>query len=79
VFTLRTIEGLDTTDTAKVIGIGEDAIRQRLHRAREMLQADIGRVDSAIRRAFGFLGRRCNRVVDNVLRRLSDDPLNDWN
>ena len=79
VFTLRTIAGLDTTDTARVIGIGEDAIRQRLHRAREMLQADIGRVDSAIRRAFGFLGRRCNRVVDTVLRRLSDDPPNDWN
>jgi RNA polymerase sigma-70 factor, ECF subfamily len=41
VFLLRTIEGLDTTETAAVLGIGEDAVRQRLHRAREMLQAEI--------------------------------------
>jgi RNA polymerase sigma-70 factor (ECF subfamily) len=38
---LRTIEGLDTTETAAVLGVGEDAVRQRLHRARAMLQADI--------------------------------------
>jgi RNA polymerase sigma-70 factor (ECF subfamily) len=38
---LRTIEGLDTTETAAVLGVGEDAVRQRLHRARAMLHADI--------------------------------------
>ena len=76
VFMLRTIEGLDTTETAEVLGLGEDAVRQRLHRAREMLQVDIqDRVGSAIRSAFGFLGRRCNRVVDHVLRRLSEELL----
>jgi len=76
VFTLRTIEGLDTAETAKVLGMGEDAVRQRLHRAREMLQADIeGRDGNAVRAAFGFLGRRCNRVVAKVLQRLADHPL----
>jgi RNA polymerase sigma-70 factor, ECF subfamily len=80
VFTLRMIEGMDTTETAEVLGIGEDAVRQRLHRAREMLQTDLqGQDGSAIDRAFGFLGRRCNRVVAGVLRRLSEDPMNDWN
>jgi RNA polymerase sigma-70 factor (ECF subfamily) len=75
VFVLRTIEGLDTTETAKVLGLGEDAVRQRLHRAREMLQADIqGHAGGAMSMAFGFLGRRCDRVVTNVLRHLSDDP-----
>ena len=75
VFTLRTIEGLDTTETANVLGLGEDAVRQRLHRAREMLQVDIqGGEASAIRSAFGFLGRRCNRVVAKVLQRLSERP-----
>ena len=74
VFVLRLIEGLDTTETAKVLGLGEDAVRQRLHRARETLQADIqGQDDSVIRRAFGFLGRRCSRVVASVLRRISDE------
>jgi RNA polymerase sigma-70 factor (ECF subfamily) len=37
VLMLRTIEGLDTTETAEALGIGEDAVRQRLHRAREAL------------------------------------------
>jgi len=74
VFMLRTIEGLDTSQTAEVLGLGQDAVRQRLHRARAMLQADIGDQDGhAVRLAFGFLGRRCNRVVAGVLRRLSGD------
>jgi len=78
VFMLRTIEGLDTTETAAVLGLGEDAVRQRLHRAREMLQIDIEAHDRrAIRTAFGFLGRRCGRVVANVLAQLSEDPLQD--
>jgi len=73
VFTLRTIEGLDTTETSAVLGLGEDAVRQRLHRARAMLQTDIGGHEGGtVRNAFGFLGRRCNRVVANVLRRLSE-------
>jgi RNA polymerase sigma-70 factor (ECF subfamily) len=75
VFMLRTIEGLDTADTAEVLGLGEGVVRQRLHRAREMLRTDIiAQDDSALDSAFGFLGRRCNRAVANVLRRLSEDP-----
>ncbi len=71
VFMLRTIEGLNTTETAEVLGLGEDAVRQRLHRAREMIEADVRRgIDDTLHAAFGFLGRRCDRVVANVLRRL---------
>jgi RNA polymerase sigma-70 factor (ECF subfamily) len=44
VFMLRTIEGLDTTETAEVVGIGEELVRQRLHRAREMLQGEFRRL-----------------------------------
>jgi len=79
VFMLRTIEGLDTTETSAVLGLGADAVRQRLHRAREMLQAAIkDRGGNSIRMVFGFLGRRCNRVVANVLLRLSDEPSRAW-
>ena len=61
---LRTIEGLDTTETAEVVGLGEDAVRQRLHRAREMLQNELqGHVGTPVPMVFDFLGRRCNRVV----------------
>jgi len=80
VFVLRAVEGLDTTETAEVVGLGEDAVRQRLHRAREMLRLELeGHVGTTIPIAFDFLGRRCNRVVTGVLRRLSQDPLSDSN
>jgi RNA polymerase sigma-70 factor (ECF subfamily) len=75
---LRTIEGLGTTETAEALGLGEDAVRQRLHRARGMLQADIqSHVGGAVPTAFGFLGRRCDRIVTKVLQHLSEDSLND--
>jgi len=81
VFMLRMIEGLDTTETAEVLGLGQDAVRQRLHRAREMLQVDIqhGQMGTAVGTAFGFLGRDCNRVVANVMQRLCDDSSLDCN
>jgi RNA polymerase sigma-70 factor, ECF subfamily len=82
VFVLRTVEALDTMETAELLGLNEDAVRQRLHRAREMIQADIQRqIGTAARAAFGFLGRRCDRVVANVLRRLrdGDDAGHGWN
>jgi RNA polymerase sigma-70 factor (ECF subfamily) len=80
VFMLRTIEGLDTTETADVLGLGEDAVRQRLHRAREMLRDDIqGHVGAVVPMAFGFLGRRCSRIVAGVLQRLSGQSSRDCN
>jgi RNA polymerase sigma-70 factor (ECF subfamily) len=82
VFVLRTVEALDTTETADLLGLNEGAVRQRLHRAREMIQADIQRqVGTAARFAFGFLGRRCDRVVASVLRRLGEEEVekSTWN
>jgi len=32
---------------------------------------------TALGMAFGFLGRRCNRIVASVLQRLSENPAND--
>jgi RNA polymerase sigma-70 factor (ECF subfamily) len=53
VFMLRMIEGLDTAETAEALGLGAEPVRQRLHRAREMLQADIqDQAGSAIATAF---------------------------
>jgi RNA polymerase sigma-70 factor (ECF subfamily) len=36
---LRDIEGLDTEETARLIGISENAVKVRLHRARQALRA----------------------------------------
>jgi RNA polymerase sigma-70 factor (ECF subfamily) len=83
VFMLRTVEALDTEETADVLGLNEEAVRQRLHRAREMLQASIERqVGTAVHLAFGFLGRRCDRIVASVLRRMGEaepDAQTSWN
>ena len=40
---LREMEGLSTRDAAHVLGISEDNVKTRLHRARLQLQADLGK------------------------------------
>ena len=40
---LRDIEGLSTREVAQVMGMSEDAVKTRLHRARLQLQAGLGR------------------------------------
>ena len=70
VLVLRMVDALDTAETAEVLGMGESAVRQRLHRAREMLEKDVERqVGSVMQSAFGFLGARCDRIVAAVMRR----------
>jgi RNA polymerase sigma-70 factor (ECF subfamily) len=70
VLVLRMVDSLDTAETAEVLGMGESAVRQRLHRAREMLEKDLERrVGSVMQSAFGFLGDRCDRIVAEVMRR----------
>jgi RNA polymerase sigma-70 factor (ECF subfamily) len=70
VLVLRMVDALDTAQTAEVLGMGESAVRQRLHRAREMLEKDVERqVGSVMQSAFGFLGARCDRIVAEVMRR----------
>jgi RNA polymerase sigma-70 factor (ECF subfamily) len=40
---LREMEGLSTREVAKVLGISEDSVKTRLHRARLQLQGDLTR------------------------------------
>ena len=40
---LREMEGLSTREVARVMGISEDNVKARLHRARLQLQADLGK------------------------------------
>ena len=37
------IEGLSTREVANVMGMSEDNVKTRLHRARVQLQADLGK------------------------------------
>lgn len=68
VFVLRDVEGLSTAETAEALGIGEDAAKVRLHRARALLRASLADlVDQAAPDAFSFLAPRCNPMVARVM------------
>jgi RNA polymerase sigma-70 factor (ECF subfamily) len=68
VFVLRDVEGLSTAETAAALGIGEDAAKVRLHRAREMLRRALATLaDRAVTEAFPFLAPRCDRIVGAVM------------
>jgi RNA polymerase sigma-70 factor, ECF subfamily len=71
VLMLRGVESFDTADTAEVLGMTAAAVKQRLHRAREMLQQEVaGHVGGALQSAFGFMGDRCDLVVASVMYRI---------
>lgn len=72
VFMLRLVEELSTADTAAVLGLGEEAVKQRLHRARAMVQQAIeARLGASAQGAFSFQAPRCDRVVAAVMARIA--------
>jgi RNA polymerase sigma-70 factor (ECF subfamily) len=71
VFMLRDVEGFSTSETGEGLGIGEEAVKTRLHRARAMLRRAIAeRVGATTAGAFQFHAVRCDRVVAAVLARI---------
>lgn len=70
-FVLRAVEGLDTHEAAAVLGIGESALKVRLHRARSALRRELEqRIGDELGSVFGFAGERCDRMVAAVMARL---------
>jgi RNA polymerase sigma factor (sigma-70 family) len=69
VFMMREVEGMSVAETSKSLSITETNVKVRLNRAKEMLQQSIGQF---YRRedVFHFDLVRCDRIVNNVLRRL---------
>jgi RNA polymerase sigma-70 factor (ECF subfamily) len=68
VFMLREIEQLSTAETAEALGLSEEAVKVRLHRARGMLRDALGEaIGRAAPEAFQFLAPRCNRMVERVM------------
>jgi RNA polymerase sigma-70 factor, ECF subfamily len=72
VFMLRDVEGLSTSETGLGLGLGEEAVKTRLHRARAMVRravtASIGEVAPG---AFQFHAPRCDRVVAAVMAKVA--------
>ena len=73
VFMLRDIEGLSTSETGQGLGLGDEAVKTRLHRARAMIRRAVtARIGEVAARTFQFHAPRCDRVVSAVLARISE-------
>jgi RNA polymerase sigma-70 factor (ECF subfamily) len=71
VFVLREVEELSTREAADVLGVSEDALKVRLHRAKLALRVAVEeRLGAAVRTLYGFDGTRCDRMVAAVMGRL---------
>jgi len=71
VFMLRDIEGLTTSETGQGLGLGDEAVKTRLHRARAMIRRAVTvRIGEVAAGAFQFHAPRCDRVVSAVLARV---------
>ena len=71
VMVLRDVLELDTAETAACLGLSEEAVRVRLHRARAAVAAAITQqlADHA-REIYTFDGQRCDRITARVMWRV---------
>ncbi|HET8667382.1 MAG TPA: RNA polymerase sigma factor [Terriglobales bacterium] len=73
VLIMRDVQEMDTAETAACLGISEENVKVRLHRARAILRRELyARAGGNLTRAFGFDGDRCDRMVAGVFRRLNE-------
>lgn len=71
VFVLRAVEEMSGAETAECLGIPEETVKTRLHRARGRLQETLlAAFEPQVSRAFEFQRPRCDRVVAAVLARI---------
>lgn len=72
VFVMRVIEGMTVEETAALLDLHPKTVKTRLHRARRLLREEIdNHVGPVLMEAFPFAGRRCERLTESVLQRLS--------
>jgi RNA polymerase sigma-70 factor (ECF subfamily) len=68
VFALREIEELSTAEVASALEVSEDVVKQRLHRAKGLVQDHLAkRALAEAKTAFEFLAPRCNRLTAAVM------------
>lgn len=72
VFVLRAVEEMSGPETAEALGIPEETVRTRLHRARSLLRDEVAkRLDRVAPAAFDFHLSRCDRVVAAVMKQIA--------
>jgi RNA polymerase sigma-70 factor (ECF subfamily) len=71
VFVLRAVEGMSGAETAECLGIAEETVKTRLHRARGRLQEMLlSSIEPVVPTLYAFHLRRCDRVVAAVMARI---------
>lgn len=69
VMVLRDVLELDTAETAACLGLSEEAVRVRLHRARAAIAAALTeQLADHARELYSFDGARCDRVTARVMQ-----------
>ena len=72
VFILRAVEEMSTSEVAECLDLSEENVKVRLHRARALLKEHLTqKLESNARQTFQFHAVRCDRVVANVLKKIS--------
>ncbi|MGE5205834.1 MAG: RNA polymerase sigma factor [Chlamydiota bacterium] len=73
VLMLRDIEEMSTADTAEALELTEENVKVRLHRARALLRRELfARAGEQRSQTFPFMGARCDRMVEAVMRRIAE-------
>lgn len=71
-FVLRDVEELSTAETADCLGIPEETVKTRLHRARALLRRTLSaRLGETAHEAFQFGFAQCDHVVATVMQRIA--------
>jgi|SRR5579884_1626796 len=71
VLVARLVEEMSVEATAELLGLRQETVKTRLHRARRLLRADLERqVGPLLMEVFPFAGARCERMADTVMARL---------
>lgn len=72
VFMTRVIEGMSTEETADLLGLQPETVKTRLHRARRLVRDELDKqIGPVLMDAFPFAGRRCERMTNAVMQRLT--------
>jgi RNA polymerase sigma-70 factor (ECF subfamily) len=71
VLVARIVEGMSVDETADLFGLQPQTVKTRLHRARLLLREGLDKqLGPALTSSFPFDGRRCDRMTENVVRRI---------
>lgn len=70
-FILREVDQLTVTETAEILDIPEATVKTRTYRARKLLRSELDtEFSNAVKNAFGFAGKRCDRIVESVMKHI---------